>query len=247
MKTSRYLFSIFIAMFSHFLLGQSQVSEPKHSIRMSIGWGYEDGWVSLTKIPTLGIGYEYALGKRIALSGHLMSYYRNMPDSYFDQNLNGARPTLDLIAHGVSGPFITEADLERIQRTGIRRLSPKRTIKSLSLPFDVGITFYPIHSDQHKVGLNAGLSLTYETYNWWRDYYDGVSITLEDGTVYDNLFLSLNTEFRNLSPGISTKIFYEFHFKDYGLGGRVSNYNLFSFGQSNLTVWDTSIYLILKI
>ncbi len=244
-KKSNLIF-VFFFFLCQMLPGQSDFSGNKHTLRLSMGLGYEDGLVLLSKIPTLGIGYEYALNKRFSIASHVLSYYRNMPDSYFDKNFNGTRPTLDLIANGASGPFITEADRERIRRTGIRRLSPKKTIKSLSLPIDIGIMFYPVNRKRHKIGLNAGLSLTYETYNWWRDYYDGVTITLEDGTVYENLFLSLNTEFRNISPGASLKIIYEYYFDHFGLGFRFGNYNVFLFNPANLSVWETSLYLAFK-
>lgn len=222
------------------------IENNKHLLRFSLGVGYDDGLVLLAQTPSLGISYEYQIHHRLALTTHLLSYYRTMPDSYFDKSPNGGHAIVDLIAPGVTGPFATAEDLEQVKQGGIKTLSSHRTIKMLSVPLDVGLTFYPISHTHHKIGLNLAFSMTYESSNWPRDYFEQVTITLEDGTTYDQAFLSLNTEFRNWTPGASAKLFYEYHFKEYALGLRAGNYNVFFFGDANHPIWETSIYFAFK-
>jgi|GEM_PF-1493358 len=223
---------------------------PKNTFRISTGLGFEDGLISLTWMPTLGITYERALSKRFAASLQLYSYFRTQPDGNFSDDLNGS-PVLDIIANGAYGPFLTAEDLEHIAETGIKQLSPQKTIKFLSVPMHIGLTFFPICSEKHRLGYNVGFGVTYEASNWYRNVYPIREMILEDGTVYTNLYITLNTEFRNFSPGFSHHLFYEYSFQRFGLGGRIGSFNvdilnLAGFLPANFSVWESSVYMAFK-
>lgn len=246
MTTKKTLGLVLFLALSNILSAQHLSPIEKNVFRLSAGLGYEEGFVVLTKIPSLGISYERILSKRFSIATHLFSYYRNRPDSYLNSSPNGGAPIIDLVTAGNSGPFVSKEEIESIINTGLQNLSPNNTIKMLSVPIDVGITFYPISSRKHRVGINLAASMTYESSNWSRDYFEGATLTLENGEVYENAFLSLNTEFRNWTPGTSVKLLYEFQQDNYALGFRLGNYNRFLFSTANYPIWETSLYLAFK-
>ncbi len=230
-------------------MGQSAPAKPdssklKHCLRLSIGKGFDDGMSSLTWLPVLGLSYEYRFSKHLALSSHLLSYYRHAHDSglitWSDE------PLLDII-RGSQSPFLTEEGREALENSGIIQADPGKTIKFLSVPLDVGLIFYPLVTQRHRIGLNVGFSLTYETNTWWKDYWP-VILTLEDGSQYE-VSVSTNTEFRSISPGSTFKLLYEYRFEKWAAGFRYGNYNVFliDWFDTNLSVWEASLFLAFNL
>lgn len=234
------------------LLVAQPTGEGKHSVRFSMGLGYEDGLILIRTVPTIGIGYDYQLSKYFSVSANLLSHYRSMPDSYFNQDINGQ------LIFDVSAPNIVFEDItgstQPVSGRGLIPIDPTFTIKSLSLPLDVGITFHPINTKRHLLGIGLGMTMTYSSYNWWRDYLPVSRLVLEDGTVIDqyDLVVSLNTEFHSITTGISTKLLYAYKLNEkYQLGIRVGNYEVFDFGldafRGGLAVWDSSLVFTFKL
>lgn len=245
---NRIFLLVHFLIFLNLSLGAQGDPNPSQyqSLSLSLGMGFDDGFTAIAQTPALGLRYEYAFGKNLSVTSHLLSYYRTMPDSYFDRSPNGGHILVDLIAAGTMNPFATEQDLEELSEQGIKALTARRTIKMLSVPIDIGISWYPISSPRHKVGVNLAFSMTYESSNWQRDYFEQVEIVLEDGTLYDQAFLSVNTEFRNWTPGTSLKFIYEYHWLDYAFGFRLGNYNTLFWADANYPIWDTSLFFVLK-
>jgi hypothetical protein len=213
---------------------QSHSLPQKHLVRLSTGVGFDDGLFFSTKAPSIGISYEYALNQHFSLAAHLLSYYRDIGVNHAIIDTRTYRTAADLIMRGFFGPFLTQADLDRIEQTGIKKLSPERVLKTLSLPLDFGISFYPVNTSRHRMGINCALSLTYESYNFQPGTYT-VELELKDGSIYRDIFISLNTEFRHLALGLGTRLFYEYHFNDYAVGLRLGSYNLWGLSLDTLS------------
>ncbi len=254
----KFSYCIFVQIFLFTVLhissfGQELIGKPKNSLKFSLGVGYDDGLTLLRTVPALGFGYERMLNKRFSVASHIFSFYRTMPDSYFDRDLNG-RFLIDLKARGASQPFFSPEEEALITR-GVIPLDSRNTVKKLSLPVDIGIIYYPINSKRHSLGVNFALCMTYTSHNWWRDYYSIFSLVLEDGTeatpLSNDLMLSLNSEFHSFTPQLSLKLIYEYKFKNFGTGFRISNYGYVDMGldffSRTLTIWDTSLFLTLKL
>lgn len=221
-------------------------TEKKNQFRISFGLGYEDGLIFLEKnaIPTFGMGYERRLNKHFSLAAHNLLYYR----AFSDFDVAGRAidfPSIDKF-RGSSSPFLTQLEKDKLDKSGIFPLNPKQTLKFFSLSSDLGLTFYPLSTRHHRIGINAAYSLTYESHNWWKDMSSGI-LTLEDGS-QKQITLAIPVEYRNLSSGIGVKLTYDYSFKDYLVGFRWGNYNVFfpDLFDLNEVVWDTSIYFGFK-
>jgi hypothetical protein len=199
----------------------------------------------LNRNPTIGIGYERRLSKWFSIASHLSSFYQNYSDSYFLSNFPD-RPIID-IYRGSLSPFMNEQQQKALERKGISSLPNQYFIKTWAVPIDIGVTIYPLHHTHHQLGVNLGFSMTYENRNYWKDYITGVLI-LKDGKEQP-ILLSIPTEFRNFSPGFTTKIKYQYQFNQTSFGLRIANYNLFFislFGALNDVYWDSSIFFTYK-
>ncbi len=212
---------------------------------ITLGNGYDDGWISLTKLPTLGIVYNQSLRKRLSARIGFSSFYRTMPDSYLYNDSNG-HLVANIIVRDSESPFITDADREKITKVGIKDLNSSFTIKSLSAPLDFGIMFIPFQLKRHYFGIFAGAALTFESMNWWRDFYSA-DLTLKDGTVYNSSFLALNTEFRSLTLGECIKVEYGYKIKSSTIALNISESNLALSHPSTLTFYNVSLCLYAKI
>jgi hypothetical protein len=95
--------------------------------------------------------------------------------------------------------------------------------------------------------------LTYESHNFFRNVYGGfIEFKLDDGTeiteVNDKVFFTMETEFRNLSPGAALRLCYEFQFPGgMFLGARGSCYNIIFSDMidefKNDPIWESSLYV----
>ncbi len=230
------------------LYGQNKIELPnnalKNSFTFTLGFGYEDGMKSVSKIPVLGFSYNYLIKKRWAFSVHLLSYYRSLgDDNYLISSVS--TPLFDKI-RGLEGLFLTEKEKENLNNSGIKQLNSFNIIKILSIPMDIGFTYYPLSKKHHRIGINGAYSLTYENFNTSRELFAG-KMKFTDGSEQD-LFLPLSTEFRNLSSGLSLKISYEYIFNQNAVGVRWGNYNVLfaDVFTLNLPVWETSIFTSFK-
>jgi hypothetical protein len=173
-----------------------------------------------------------------------MSSYQNAIDSYFFSNIPDY-PIIDKY-RGSESPFLTAAEKKKLSASGIKQLYSGYNIKSWSVPIDVGITFYPLSTKHHRIGMNTGLDLTYETHTFWKDFASG-TLTLSDGTK-QNILMSVPVEFRNISPGFTFKLHYQYLFQQSSLGFRIANYNVefasffYPNRSPNDSLWDTSIF-----
>jgi len=223
---------------------QSPTHPNKNLIRASIGLGYDDGLIYLPAPPTLGISYERKINKRFSFAAHLLWYYRNFSNTFFIRHNDF--PVIDGFDFSES-PFFTGEQIEALNESGTYQfLDLRNTLKYMSIPFDVGLSFYPIRKEHHSLGINLAYSLTYENINHPSDLIP-MTFTQENGTSFDITFTGI-TEIRNLSQGASLKLFYEYHFNDYLVGARVGNYNFISVNwfPINQTVWETSLYFGFK-
>ncbi len=237
------LFGQITDSFTQTKLNQSYNSEKqyKNQFRTSLGIGYEDGLVFLNEhpIPTFGLSYERIISKRFSVAAHILTHYRTFLNT---TNLDQF-PLLSKFKDSNS-PFLTQAENDKLKNSGIIQISPITTIKSLSVPIDIGFIFYPLITKRHRLGLNAALSMTYDNRNYYTDQFTGV-LTLKDGT-QKQITLEVPTEYRNFSPGFSFKLLYDYSFKDYSLGLRVGNYNVFLIDLTKRNaqpVWETSLFL----
>jgi hypothetical protein len=226
--------------------GAQSIWSPKSKqLGITLGNGYEDGWVSLTKLPTIGIVYSQSIHQRISIRLGITSFYRSMPDSYLYDDNNG-NFVANIIVRDSESPFISDDVREKITMVGIKDLNASFTIKSLSVPLDIGIMFIPLRYKKHHLGIFAGASLSFESQNWWRDYYPA-DLTLKDGTVYKSSFLALNTEFRSLTPGECLKIEYGYQFNRSTIALNISENNVLLFHPGAISFYNISIGLYAKI
>jgi hypothetical protein len=212
---------------------------------ITIGNGYEDGWLSLTKLPTIGMVYAQGFHKRFSVRLGITSFYRTMPDSYLYDDNNGNLIT-NIIVRDSKSPFISDKDREKITNVGIKDLNSSFTIKILSVPLDLGVMFTPIQYKRQQLGVFVGASLTFESQNWWRDYYPA-DLTLKDGTVYKSSFLALNTEFRSLTPGECLKVEYGYQFNRSTIALNISENNVLLSHPGAISFYNISIGLYAKI
>ncbi|MEZ4776475.1 MAG: hypothetical protein R3D00_25085 [Bacteroidia bacterium] len=247
--TNRILLQVFclfwLSPFGNVFSQNTQIEERGKTLGIIIGRGYEDGWINLSKLPTIGIAYTHPIHKRIALRGQVSSFYRSMPDSYLYDDANG-RIMANIIVRDSKSPFLDDIQRDRITSIGLKDLDPSYTVKTLSVPWDFGVLFYPLMFKRHALGLFVGGSLTYESHNWMRDYYPA-DITLDDGSVYEGTFVALNTEFNSLTPGDCIKIEYSYNFNKFLATFGVSENNLLLSHRSSIIFYNISIGIHAKI
>lgn len=217
----------------------------RHSLKLHAGVGFDDGLLFSTTAPLLGFGYEYRLSKHWGVGADVTSFYR--ATNSIGQILNV--PSNNIVAGLVEGPFITAEDRKHITETGIRRIS-SRGQKSLSVPLAVGPTFYPISTRRHRLGLTPALNITYESLFFFGGAR-GAALELNDGTIYPDVDLTLNSDMRQFVLGFSPRLSYEFHARQWALGLRLANHNVWWLGDSPLfraeLFWESSLCFIIKI
>ncbi|MBK7096040.1 MAG: hypothetical protein IPH57_13700 [Saprospiraceae bacterium] len=221
-----------------------ELSNKNQYLSLSLGQGYDDGIVSLTHLPTIGLGFEKELNRFFSINFRLFSFYRSQPDSYFIEDSQG-RPIIDIIVETAFGPIITQSDKEKITNIGIKDLDADWTVKMFNLPMIVGINFFPVSASSHQIGLNLGFGLNYSSYNWPRDFHTIKKLELNDGSIYQDLYLSQDTEFKTIEPIDCLGIMYEYKLKNLKIGIRFGSYGLFY--SKNIVVWESAIYTNLKI
>jgi len=246
------LLILFFATFCQAISAQTDFTSGKNQIKISLGLSYMDGISFLgPKIPSVGLSYERILHKHWSASISLLSSYKHATDIFYDNHTPGGR-NIAVSAVNITGPFVSESDENEVSDLGIKHLDPTQSIKMFKLPIDVGVNFYPISTLRHRLGFGLSFVMTYESHNFFRNAYGGlISFTLDDGTemseINDNIFFTMESEFRNFSPGAALKLCYEFHFKGgMFLGARGSSYNIlfddFIHAFKNDPIWESAIY-----
>jgi hypothetical protein len=248
-KKSKFLIIVFLYFLNNLIAQQvfgvvEKVGFKKHAFKWSLGFGMEDGLILTSKIPCLGIAYEYNLSRYFSLNAHVFSYYRTYKDF---PDLSSTLPFIDKFLDSNS-PFLTDLEKESIKNRGLKALDGYYTHKLLSIPIDLSFTVYPLSINHHRAGFNVGLCLTYDNYTWYRDGYVG-TLTAPSKNFKGDIGLTLNTFYRGFSTGATLKLLYEYSFKDYLVGIRIANYGVLMssvFYDKNLPVWETSLYFGLK-
>jgi hypothetical protein len=236
---------LFILAFLTESIAQNQSNKNQY-LSLSLGQGYDDGIISLTRLPTIGFGYEKELNRFLSLNIRMFSFYRKQPDGHFISDFAGRLPIMDVIAENAWGPFITQADKDKIKNVGVKDFDPSWTVKMLSLPVILGANIYPLNYMNHKLGINLGLGLSYSSYNYSKDFYPVKQITLNDGSVYRDLYLSMGTEFKNLDFIESIVLLYEYRSKNIKFGFRFGSYGRY-FGGGGMSIWEAAVNISLKI
>lgn len=242
------LFILILVFCTTFILSAQEKAVPKifykNQLIFTVGLPYSDGLISINKNPTLGIAYERRINRWFSLAAHVMSSYQNDADFYVVSN-NPDFPVIDKY-RGSASPFLTAGEVKKLSTSGIMQLDPSYNLKYWSVPMDIGVTLYPLSTKHHRIGVNTGLALTYETHTFWKDFASG-TFTLPNGTE-QNVLMSVPVEFRNISPGFTFKLHYQYLFQQSSFGVRIANYNveLSSVfnpnGGANEALWDTSIF-----
>ncbi len=217
--------------------------EQPHQLRIALGVSLGDGLIFLSKnfVPSFGISYEYQLSKRLSIASHILTHYSS--DFDLKNSLNKDFPFLSKF-RGSESPFFTQKEKDELNNSGIVPINSWHYEKALSVPIDIGLTFYPLNNKHHRIGINTAFSVTYSNYNWYPDSFTGI-LTLKDGTTR-KITLEVPTEFRNLSYGFSPKLFYTYSFKDCSIGIRAANYNFFFANKYSVPIWETSLLWGLK-
>ena len=238
-----YLFFMFLFTINSQSFCQSKNNNNQYLI-FSIGQGFDYGFISVKKNPTLGFGYEKDLSKYFSVGIKIWYYYRTFKDSDLLSDGFG-RPVVDILIQGAYGPFVSKEEIDKISDVGIKYLDPGNTIKELSIPVIFTISFYPLKFHNSRLGLVGGLGAGYNSYNWWRDAFPLKKIILNDGTEYTELYLTQNTEFRNIMFQDYLSITYSYEMKKMILGCNFSDYAQFIGGYNhNLEI---SLFAKLKI
>jgi hypothetical protein len=219
-------------------------SESRFSFSVGIGRGYDDGFSYLPSMPTLHLGLSYEIIDWVSIETNIFSYYRTYSDVFLIKDINFGYPLMDIIVEESIGPFATSEMLEKITNTGIKDIKSDLTLKALNIPWTIGLNIAPEYRN-HRFGFFAGLGLTYYSLNNGRDYYLLEEIVLKDGTKYNGVLLSLNTELKHLDLVDHISFSYSYIFKDMSVGIRASRLGGWI---SDLThIFDTSVFVKLKI
>ncbi len=228
-------------------LGAQSKEHKDEYLYLSLGQGYIDGLIWLNWFPTIGIGYEKEINRFYSVNFHIYSYLREYPDSYFTDDANG-HPIMDIIVEDAWGPFVTAADKNKIKSVGIKDIDPRLTIKEFSLPVTLNLNFNAIRFWGHNLGIIGGIGFCYSTNNYSKDYFPIKRITLNDGTEYVDVQLSMQTEFRSFDPFLEhIALFYEFKSKNFKLGFKFGEYGYYFGNIEGAYSWDSSVFIKLKL
>lgn len=196
-------FIIFFVLIFPFL-SCSQDTIRKHTISLHSGIVLEDGFVYAKTPPVVGLGYSFRVHKFLSLDASLISFY----NTWIDQALFGYE-SFNIITRESNSIFISQEDRNRITNVGIKDLSVQNTVKFLYLPLSLSLNIQPLKIGRSKAGIALGSTATYGTYKASRDQ-QVIDITLNDGTILDNVLLQQEIEFRNLIIGGSySKLYYK--------------------------------------
>ncbi|MBX2928927.1 MAG: hypothetical protein KF852_13915 [Saprospiraceae bacterium] len=224
---------------------------PPGKLKFTLGLGFDEAIILKSQLPTIGIGYDSKLSERFFLTFNILSHYRRNSDVVFDRVLNS--PVADILALGAWGPFMTDEEVRLIENKGVKAFPSQATIKSLAIPADVGIIYYVMNGHRHKLGINVGFNLMYQNHNYFRDYLPVEYIQWLGSAqpAVPDIYLSVPTEFRSISPGFNARFIYELHAKDTVLGLRIGSYDVLDFGSrlfsSSLTVHELTLFYGLKL
>ncbi len=228
------------------------VSERDEQITFSTGYGFDEFITFRSQIPTIGIGYSKKISRRLSWSANILSNYRRSLDVLFDRFRDS--PVIGILALGASNIFMTEEEIKFLEERGVMSIPTQATIKSLAIPADVGLIYYPINGKQRKIGINLGIYMMYNSYNYFRDYLQIERVQWSGSPEPVELLshISVPTEFRSISFGSLMRIMYEFHYKNTALGIRGASYNLIYIGDSrlfsnNLALTELSLFVNVKL
>ncbi|MBK6363861.1 MAG: hypothetical protein IPL63_02950 [Saprospiraceae bacterium] len=196
--------------------------EAKNNLTISSGIILDDGFVYRPSVPVMGLGYSYKLNKFLSVDAGLFSIYKTIGD----HTVLGNDP-VNIITRNSNSIFISKEDSDRIKNVGIKDLSTDGTVKYLYLPLSLSLNTHPIKIGPSSLGVAIGATLTYGSYKASRDEIP-ITITLNDGTVYEYVTFKQEIEFRNLILGDSySRLYYKYTMKKNSLMLSLHSYNFF--------------------
>ena len=227
---------IIIAIF--FLFIHSNVHTQKSSIGVNFGLIFGDGHTLTSHFyPGISIEYKYSLANPLKLKIGTGLYRLVFGESYVESS---EYPILEN-NHNRIHPFITSAELSKLQSQGFRLNPTFLTIFQTSIPIEAGLDILPINNKHHSLTLGVTGGYVYSNLNHPRDQLPG-DLKINDNTY--QVTLLLNTEYRRLNPTLSGSISYEYKFNDYLIGLEWKNYNYFlSNTGNNPPIWIINLKL----
>lgn len=185
-----------------------------------VGIGFDDG-LYRTDLPTIGLGYQYKFSKYFALGCDIITYYRKFGQS---PSFNGE--FINIIYRETENILINSSDTDKLKNAGIADLYSKNTLIHLNVPMSLKAYVYPIHIENHHVGVALGLTGIFGSYKSHRDVPNPEKVILEDGTQLSRVAMAQEVEFRNVNMGGSIlSINYEYSFKKNIFGISMAAYN----------------------
>ncbi len=190
---------LFSAISCRMLNAQNTISESNNAIFFTLGQGYEDGMISITRMPTIGLGYERKLNEYFSAYIRIFTFYRTSSND--DKNyLN----TLNAQLIGTNSSSKNKGII------GLKDINER--IKILSVPLTLGIRFEFVEFSHHSFSLHAGWTIAYESFGWWKDYLP-VDIYTEEGHVgSETYYVSIPTEHRHIVMGCAIGLSYQYTF-----------------------------------
>jgi hypothetical protein len=232
-------------LFLFSLYGTLTAQNPpsRHSILFSLGQGYEDGLIRVTRIPTIGLGYEYRINRFFDASIYGFTYYRD----YADFITAGSQSNLlNSVFPGNQSAFFTQEQLDAIQDVGIKNVNPGGSINLFSVPISMGITFYPLQFRRSRLGMFVGGCAMYETFNLGSENAI-FNVTLNDGTVYELANVVKQAEFRHWSFGDALRLRYDLSLKNTSFGLQFGANNYYFSANNSSIVWQFAAYAKFRI
>ena len=226
-----------------FLFFQKLLIAQKHSLKLGLGLGFQDGLVLYQghRTPVMSIGYEYHLFKNLALTSNLVHNYRALVDYRTSNTALQFFKYTDYV-RGVDNAIMSVEQQKELEKNGIIPLEARYTLKLYNLYWDAGITVYPLSIKHHKIGINVSVHADYETRSYYRDELPGYLI-LENSKDSIPIQLQVPVEFRSLNLGSNLKLSYEYHFNTFFLGTRFGYYKFWFSDNKVDNFYETTLYL----
>jgi|GEM_PF-2984899 len=203
----------------------AQKYNNSNSLTLSIGQGFDDGLISVSKIPTIGVGYERQFNRYFSFYSRSLFYYRR--SSKVSGQVLGIQ-LLDEASTFSTHPFADKELIEDNLNRGLQDFSVTYSQKKLSIPLSFGVIFSPLRIKQHSLNLHLGGMIMFESFNFAKDLYSTLTLTTSDGVEYsERYYIPTDTYFRHVILNHTIGVSYEFKFE-------VSSLALY-FGEENGT------------
>jgi hypothetical protein len=212
---------LFIAIIYCSLLSiHAQDFKSKNSFLFTTGITLEDGFIYNINMPIIGLGYNHKLNNTFSMDIGLNSIYKILKDVTY----LGAE-AINIATRNSQSLFISQHDRDNIIEKGIKDLASEGTVKYLYLPLNLSLNIRPLRIKSCSLGISVGTTAIYGSYKASRDEFT-MDITLKDGTLFENVTLKQEIEFRNLIVGGSySRLYFMYDFGDRGLQLSLHSYN----------------------